>query len=159
LFAVAAAGIVLVYLDKEFSFSNRDFAGMAAMLVSALATAVFMVVFKKSTERYSNPELIFHQNIVGAAIFLPFLFIDMPALNIVRLGTVTFYSLLVGVIGFALYFPALKKAKVSTVSFLAYFEPVSAILFAAILLGEGITWNMAAGGLLIIGSAILLKKD
>lgn len=159
LFAVAFLGIVLVYLDKKFSFSDRDFVGMSAMMVSALATAAFMVTFKKAAVKYSKFEMIFYQNVVGAIAFLPFLFIDSPKPDVKQLAVVTVYAVLVGVVGFVLYFSALKKIKVSTASFLSYFEPVSAIIFGVLLLGEKLSWNMIAGGLLIIVSTMMLKSE
>ncbi|MFA6376313.1 MAG: DMT family transporter [Candidatus Paceibacterota bacterium] len=159
LFALAFAGIVLIFLNKKFSFFDHDFIGMAAMMVSALATAVFMVLFKKVTVKYSKYEMIFYQNIVGAFIFLPFLFMGLPLSNLSQLAVVITYSILIGVVGFVFYFSALSKIKVSTASFLSYFEPISAVLFGVFLLGETISWNMVAGGFLIIASAMMLEKN
>jgi len=158
LFALAFAGIVFIFMNKKFSFSDYDFIGMAAMMASALATAAFMVIFKKVTVEYSKYEMIFYQNIVGAFLFLPFLFMGSPLPNLSQLAVVIIYSILIGIVGFVFYFSALKKIKVSTASFLSYFEPISAVLFGVILLGETISWNMAAGGSLIIISAMMLKR-
>lgn len=159
LFIIAFAGICLIYSDKNFSFSDRDFAGMAAMMVSALATAVFMVAFKKISAGYSKYEMIFHQNALGALVFLPFIFFDSYVPSFGQLAIVSFYAVLVGIVGFVLLFSAMKKIKISTVSFLAYFEPVSAIIFAAVLLGERLSANTLAGGALVVAAAMLLKKD
>ena len=152
----AFLGIVLVYLNRKFSFSDHDFIGMAAMTLCSFANAVSMVIFKKVSLGYSKYEMIFYQNIVGAIVFLPFVFI-YPAPNYAQVATAVIYSILVGIVGFVFYFSALKKIKVSTASFLSYFEPVSAILFGAILFGERLSWNMVAGGLLILSAAIMLK--
>jgi len=159
LFAVAFTGICLIYSDKNFSFSDRDFLGMSAMFVSALATAIFMVAFKKISASYSKYEMIFHQNALGAVVFFPFLFFNSSVPSTSQLITVVFYALLVGIIGFVLLFSAMKKIKISTVSFLAYFEPVSAIIFAAVLLGERLSANTLAGGALIVTAAMMLEKN
>jgi drug/metabolite transporter (DMT)-like permease len=155
---VAFAGIVLVYLNRKFSFSDQDFIGMAAMTLCSLVNAASMVIFKKVSAGYSKCEMIFYQNILGAAVFLPFVFV-YPAPSFSQSAVAIIYSILVGIIGFVLYFSALSKIKVSTASFLTYFEPVSAILLGVILFNEKMSWNMAVGGLLIVGSAIFLKKE
>ena len=89
-------------------------------------------------------------------VFLPILFTS-PLPNLWQSAVATIYSFLIGVVGFMLYFSAIKKIKISTASFLSYFEPVSAILFGVILFSEKLTWNMLVGGLLIIASAMAMK--
>jgi len=159
LLAVAFFGIVLVYLNRKIRFSDSDFIGMAAMTLCALINAVSMVIFKKVSKKYSKYEMIFYQNVMGAAVFFPFIFINSPLPSFSQSMVAVFYSALVGLMGFVLYFSALKKIKVSTASFLTYFEPVSAILLGMVLFAEKMTWNMAAGGVLIVVSAVMLKAE
>ncbi len=154
----AFLGIVFVYMDKKISFSDRDFLGMIAMTVSSLLNAVSMIAFKKEILKYSKYEMIFYQNIVGAVVFLPFIFINSPVPTFLQTSIASVYAVLIGVIGFAFYFSALNKIKVSTASFLSYFEPVSAVILSVILFHEKISWNMALGGLLIIASTMILKS-
>lgn len=154
----AFLGIVFVYMDKKISFSDRDFLGMIAMTISSLLNAVSMIAFKKEILKYSKYEMIFYQNIVGAVVFLPFIFINSPVPTFLQTSIATVYAILIGVIGFALYFSALNRIKVSTASFLSYFEPVSAVVLSVILFHEKISWNMALGGLLIIASTMILKS-
>jgi drug/metabolite transporter (DMT)-like permease len=158
LLLVAFFGMVLAYLNRKFSFSDHDFIGMAAMTLCSFANAACIIIFKKVGAKYSKFEMIFYQNIVGAFAFLPFVFIN-PLPSLWQSSTVIVYSILVGVIGFMLYFSALNVIKASTASFLTYFEPVSAILFGVILFAEKLSWNMIAGGLLIITSALMMKAE
>ena len=60
LILAAFAGIVLVYLDKKFSFSDHDFIGMTAMALCSLINAASMIIFKKVNARYSKYEMIFY---------------------------------------------------------------------------------------------------
>jgi drug/metabolite transporter (DMT)-like permease len=101
LITMAFLGIIFMYLNKEFSFGDGDFLGMAAMLGSAILFAVMMVIFKRELENYSNTETIFYQNLVGAVIALPFLFVNVPFPTIAQLGLSTIYGLVIGIFSFS----------------------------------------------------------
>ena len=158
LLATAFLGIMLTYLNKEISFANKDFIGMSSMLLSAIIYSSTIVIFKKESNNYSKFELIFYQNLIGAIIFLPFIFLNQPFPTIPQISIATVYAILIGLIGVGLFFSALKQIKASTVSLLAYVEVISGILFGIILFNEVLTWNVVVGGLLISSSVILLSK-
>lgn len=156
---VALAGTILIYLNKEFSFSDKNFIGMTAMLLSAIIYALTVIIFKKELEKYSKYETIFYQNFIGSIIFIPFILINKPLPTLSQTSIGIFYGALIGLVGFVFFFSALKKLKASTVSFLSYAEVVSAIILAIIFFQEALTWNMVVGGLLIIVATTLIKKD
>lgn len=155
---LAFSGIVLVHLDKEISLSNDEFVGTMSMLVSSLFYAITVVIFKKESPAHSNWSIVFHQNFVGALIFaMVFLFFpEKPDWDMSLIAIL--YAFLVGVIGFGLFFSALKEVKASNASLMAYIEVVSAVIFGIIFFNEALTWNVIAGGILIIGSSTLLRK-
>ena len=62
LLALAFAGIVLVYINKEFSFANKDFLGMGAMILSSAIYSLTVIIFKKESKHYSQYETVFFQN-------------------------------------------------------------------------------------------------
>ena len=156
---IAMVGTALIYLNKEFSFSDQNFIGMTAILLSAVIYALTVIIFKKESEKYSKYETIFYQNLIGSIIFIPFIFLNkpLPTLSQTSIGIV--YGALIGLVGFVFFFSALKKLKASTVSFLSYTEVVSAIILAIIFFKEALTWNMVVGGLLIILATTLIKKE
>lgn len=154
---VAFLGMILIYLHKEISFSNHDVLGMTAMVASAAIYALTIIIYKKESEKYSPYEMIFYQNVVGAVFFLPFLFINQPLPTLPQVGIVAIYSILIGLVGFALFFSALRKANASTISILSYVEIVSAIAFGIIFFQERLTWNMVAGAVLILFSVTMIR--
>lgn len=158
LIGLAFSGIVLVYFGKEISFVDKDFIGMGAVLLSALVSGFIMVIFKKELEKYSRFETIYYQNLIGGIIFLPFLFINRPFPTSWQISIATIYAILIGVVGFTLFFAGLKKMNTSTASTLAYVEVLSGLAFAVILFKETITWNMVLGGTLIIITTIILQR-
>lgn len=156
---LALMGTALIYLHKEFSFSDKNFIGMTAMLFSAVIYALTVIIFKKESEKYSKYETIFYQNVIGSIIFIPFIFINKPLPTLPQTSIGIVYGALIGLVGFVFFFSALKKIKASTVSFLSYTEVVSAIILAVIFFQETLTWNMIVGGLFIILATTLIKKE
>ena len=158
LLGISFVGIALVYSNETISFTNKDFIGMSSMLVSAVFYSLSMVLYKKTSENYSNFELVFYQNMIGAVVFLPVLFISRPFPTPQQSAVVIFYAVLVGIIGYALFFSALKRIKASTASFLSYIEIISGITFGILFFNEAVKTNVVIGGILIIISTVLLKK-
>ena len=158
LLLTAFSGIILVYVNQEITFANRDFVGMSAMLLSAFVYACTIIIFKRESPRYSRWETVFYQNFIGAFVFLPVLFINREGLNLGQVSLAGTHAILIGLLGFGLFFSALRYIKASAASFLSYFEVVSAVIFGIVLFEEVLTLNMIIGGILIIASSLLLKK-
>ena len=58
-------------------------------------------------------------------------------------------------IGCYLYFSSLSKLPIQTVAICGYLEPLSAVVFAALLLGEKLSATQYIGALCIIGGALM----
>lgn len=153
------SGILLLFVDQPFSLENEDFVGMSAMLLSAMLYSVTIIIFKRESPKYSGYETTFFQNLAGAFIFLPFLWYEDYDYSLEQIGLGIVYAFMVGILAFGLYFSALRKIKASTISFLSYLEVLVATSFGILLFDEVLTWNIIAGGVLIIVSTILLKKQ
>jgi drug/metabolite transporter (DMT)-like permease len=158
LLGIAMLGIIMIYLDKEFALNDLVFVGMSAMLISAALYSTTIVIFKKESVYYNHLQIVFFQNLIGAVIFLPFFLTGLDKLTLHTFSVASGYAFLIGVMGFGLFFSALRKVKASTASFLSYIEVISGVLFGVFLYHEILTWNVVAGGMLIIASSILLKK-
>jgi len=159
LIMLAFMGIVIMYSEKEIGFGNEDFIGMAAMLFSAILFSITAVIFKKELVNYSRTETIFYQNLVGAFVFLPFLFINTPFPTALQAGVASLYGFLIGIVAFVLFFFALRRLKMSHYALFTYWEVIAAIFFGVVFFQEEITLNMILGGGLILATGILLKKQ
>ena len=151
-------GLIIVFGKQEFTFDNKDLVGMMAALGVAVTYAVTVVIFKKGTEEFSSPEIIFYQNLIGMLVFFPFIMFTDPPPLLRDIGIISIYAVLMGIIGFMFFFYGLKHLKASTASMLAYIEIVSTFLFGFFLLNETITWNMLLGGGIIIMTTALLRR-
>ena len=132
---------------------------MAAMLFSSILFAAMMIIFKKKLERYGTAESIFHQNVAGAILFLPFLMINQPFPSGSQIAIASLYAFLVGLVAFILFFYALKRIPMAHYGVLSYWEVPAAILFGMAFFGEQLTWLMALGGACIVVSGLLLRPS
>src|SRR3989338_7158942 len=130
LIGVAFLGIMIMYLNKEITFGNRDVIGMGAMLLSAIIFSLTAVIFKKELKNYTKTETIFYQNLLGAVVFLPFI----------------------------LFFFALKRLPMNHFSLFTYWEVPAALIFGAVFFREAITIDMIIGGTLILIAGISLRE-
>jgi len=153
----AFAGIAIIYLNKKFSFQDKDFLGMTIMLASSLIYSFSMIIFKKRSTGLSSIGTTFYQNLVGAFIFIPFAFINPLPVFSIKFIYVILYSVAIGIIGFGLFFSALKETEAKTTSYFSFMEVPSGILFGIIFLHEKIYWNLIVGGIIIIGSVIIMQ--
>jgi drug/metabolite transporter (DMT)-like permease len=152
-------GIIFVYMDKEFSFANKDFLGMTFMLLSGAVYSLSLIIYKKMAHSYSKSETLFYQNFAGSLIFLPFFILMRPFPSAGQITVACIYSALIGLIGFGLFFSALKHIKASTASRLAYLEVVSGVIFGIFFFHETLSWNTIIGGIFIITSTLLTSKS
>ncbi len=160
LIGVALIGIILMYANKEINFASKDFLGMGAMVLCALLFSLSLVIFKKGLDNYSKTETIFYQNLLGAIIFLPFILINRPVPTLTQITIASsFFGVLMGLVAFGLLFYAMKNMKMSHYSLFNYWEIISAVTLSIIFFDEAITINMIFGGILIIISGLLLKKE
>jgi drug/metabolite transporter (DMT)-like permease len=98
----------------------------------------------------------------GAVVLLPYIYIkdgmNFSALN----SNSILFILILGIVhtglAYFLYFTAFKELKGQTIAVLSYIDPVSAVIIAAIFLGESMSLIQVIGGVLILGSTFLSER-
>lgn len=159
-FLIVLVGIILV--NGKMAAGHGKAAGLFCGAMSAVMY-FFMVTLNKKSEKITGMENVIVQLTVSFLTVAFFMgvkqsfFIHVPVkawpwilvLGIVNTG-----------IGCYLYFSPLSKLTVQTVAITGYLEPLSAVVFAALLLGERMTILQITGAACIIGGAMLgeLKK-
>ena len=154
-FFIVLAGVGLV--NGNASAESSSLWGMFCGGMSAIMY-FFMVTFNKKAKQISGMENAVIQLVVSfftVAVFVGIrqgFVINVPSddwIWILMLGVVN-----TGV-GCYLYFSPLAKIPVQTVAVCGYLEPLSAVVFANILLGELMTPLQVAGAVCIIGGAMI----
>lgn len=154
-FLIVIVGIMLVNGNMAVGKANKW--GVVCGMMSALMYS-FMVVLNKKSHKIIGMEnscLQLTVSFLTVAVFVGIkqaFVIHVPASSwpwILVLGLVN-----TG-IGCYLYFSSLSKLPVQTVAICGYLEPLSAVVFAALLLGEKLSATQYIGALCIIGGALI----
>jgi drug/metabolite transporter (DMT)-like permease len=144
----------MVFSNEQIDFTNLRFYGLTMVLLSSLLYSFTVLIFKHQSGNYTIKETVFFQNFIGAIIFLPFALIltSMPSLQ--QFTGASFYSILIGVVGFVLFFKALKKIPASNASILSYSEVISGAILGLLVFNENFTIQHLIG-LVFIGIACI----
>lgn len=137
--------------------------GIACGVASAFCYAV-MVVASKGAPHIEGLEnsTIQVASAFATALVLTLITQGAPAFLIngianINWGAVAMLGLVNTGIGCLLYFGAVSKLPVQTVAVVGYLEPLSAVVFSTVLLGESVTPVRLAGATLIIGGALFCE--
>jgi DME family drug/metabolite transporter len=154
--AASVVGIAIIGLFGPTSGSGavRPL-GLVLAGASAVSYAFLITCLKRWSAGVETVRVVLWQSIVAAVVLSPFaVTADHGGLGarewlyLVLLGVV-----LTGLSGLA-YVSALRWVAATDAGILAYMEPVSAALLAVALLGEELTWAIAAGGALIVAAGV-----
>ena len=161
-FVAVACGAFLI--AAQGLGGNMPIAGIVCGIASAFCYAL-MVIASKGAPHIEGLE--------NSALQVSAAFVTALVLTLITQGAPSFLSAgvaasidwravaMLGVvntgIGCLLYFSAVAKLPVQTVAVVGYLEPLSAVVFSAVLLGEAITPVRLMGAALIIGGAIFCE--
>lgn len=160
--AVATAGLWLLlglsageFLGKALS-GDRETGGILAGLLSGLAYAVLIIVFRVFSQNSHPVVMTFFQNSVIALVLLPFT--GVPAMSGNTLWVVLVMGIVHSTIAPLLYFLGMARVTANRAAILGYLEPVCAIILGAIFLGERMGLRSIVGGAMILVSGYLILK-
>lgn len=129
---------------------------MAAVLYASV------ILMNKFMKDISGFETTLVQLVLGAIVLLPYVLIKdgVSSFNFSKESII--YILILGVvhtgIAYLVYFTAMKEIKGQSIAILSYIDPLSALIFAAIFLGETMGVVQIFGGILILASTYLNEK-
>jgi RarD protein len=155
---LALAGMYLISLTGQTEGSGLSGIGILYALTAAVSYAFLLIILKKLREDTPTLTITFYQTAVNAALLLPFCaFRYFPVstkgwASLIILGTV--HTALAGLV----YIYAVKGVKAQHIGIIAYLEPLSAMVFGLIFLGEQPGWQDMAGGLLIIAAGVMVLR-
>jgi RarD protein len=159
----AMIGLLLVVNIRSVSSGSagNNLLGIGYGLAAAVLYAS-VILMNKFIKKLSGFETTLVQLATGAVVLLPYILlkenINLQAVNSISV----IYILILGIvhtgIAYFLYFTSVKALKGQTIAVLSYIDPISAVIFAALFLGESMSLPQIAGGILIIGSTFLSER-
>lgn len=144
--------------DSSTGSSYNHVVGVLYGLSAAILYAS-VILMNKFIKNLSGFETTIIQLILAAVVLLPYVLLkDHLNLSAITLHTWSFI-LILGIvhtgIAYFLYFSSFKELKGQTIAVLSYIDPISAVVLAAIFLGENMSITQILGGILILGSTFL----
>lgn len=131
-------------------------------ILFGLAAAVLyasVILMNKFIKNLSGYETTLVQLIVAALVLLPYILmkehLSFSDLNSTSLLFILILGIIHTGIAYFLYFTAVKELKGQTIAVLSYIDPISAVIIAAIFLGESMGFVQMFGGVLILSSTFL----
>ena len=156
---LAAVGIVavgLVCISGSIALGGMNTAGLLTAMVSALFYAT-LIAFNKRISRTGGLQTAAIELDVAFVVVLLYvlLTVGLPRPRAADLPYIAVIGLVNTGLAYLLYFSGLQKLPGQSVALISYVDPVSALLFSAVLLHESMTPVQWIGAVLIIGGAML----
>jgi drug/metabolite transporter (DMT)-like permease len=160
---MAMAGLFLV-VNTGASSTQGSYNHPVGILYGLSAAALYacVMIINKFIKNLSGFETTLIQLMTAAIVLLPYvLWKDNLSFSGVKTSTILII-LILGIvhtgIAYFLYFTSFRDLKGQTIAVLSYIDPISAVVFASIFLGEGMGLVQILGGILILGSTFLSER-
>jgi len=159
---LALAGLVVILAPSLFGEGIGLTAwGVAAGLTAGVSYAVFQLVVKDLTKRVSAVTIVFTEVWLDMLILLPLALWQTVGAGYHLTTRDLVAGVILGVVCTALAYMmwtfGMGLIKVQHSSILGYLEPVSAPLYALLLLGQGISvWTVIGGALIVVAGLLVV---
>jgi len=135
---------------------------LVAVLIAALMGAIYTIAGKKLLDRYSGLSLTVYAILFGSIGLIPFinmsLFEQVSKMSINGWFAILFLGLCSTVIGYVIWYVALKIKTASELGVYLYAIPVLSTIFSFFIFKEGITLMFIIGGLLVITGLVIVNR-
>lgn len=156
LFAIILVAIGLIFISGSIASGGMPTAGLLTAALAALFYAS-LIVFNKKIIRTDGLQTAALELDIAFVIVLLYtlLTVGLPHPRAADYPYIAVIGLINTGLAYLLYFSGLQRLPGQSVAMISYVDPVSALLFSALLLGERMSTIQIFGAVLIIGGAIL----
>ncbi|MHB8781723.1 MAG: DMT family transporter [Candidatus Geothermincolia bacterium] len=155
--AIGLGGMALISLSGSSTDARAtSWAGIFYALLAALLFALLMIMVKKLRLQLPAMTMSFYGMAIGAVVLLPFALLQDYHVTARGWGSLAVLGVVLVAFTGTIYLHGARGVKAQHLGILAYLEPVSATVLAAIFLAERPTWGDVAGGALIIAAGLLI---
>ncbi len=159
--ALALVGLVLVtaFGAPSPQAAPRPPAGILEAIGSGLAYATATAWSAPLARRLGPSAITFATSMVGVVVLLPVIAAlgrPIPRSAPIVAG-ILWLAVVATVIAYGLFYAGLRSTPGSIAMILTLLEPVTAVVLAAVLLGEPLTVANVLGGVLLLGAVVLLS--
>jgi drug/metabolite transporter (DMT)-like permease len=160
---VAFAGVSVVIFERGVSFTSEYTVGNLIVLLAVIAWALFTILGKPMVLKYGALPATSLANFAGLALLLPFGLVGSWHFPFDSLSThdwlgIVYLGIGTSVIGYLLWYYALRRIEASQLAVFANGQPLMATLFAVLFQQYAITAAFAIGGVVTIAGVILAQR-
>lgn len=162
---LAFSGVIIIsaWGEKNVSLEIKYISAALAVFIAAVMSALYTVAGKKLLERYSGLSLTVYAMLLGSIGLIPLLnfsiFEQVSKMSLTAWFAVIFLGVFSTVIGYAIWYVALKIRSASEVSVYLYAVPVLSTIISYILFKDEITMFFILGGLLVIVGLVIVNMS
>ncbi len=153
--SISFAGIIIMSAGSL----SINIIGILLALFSGITYGLLSITSKFSAKYVSSMNLVFLQSIISMIILLPFVFVIRFTINYDVIIIIVISGSVQTVLALFLWYDSLKNLNIQIVSILSYLDPVFAIIFALVFLGQIPSLYTIIGGILLIGSGMLVTGN
>ena len=153
--AVCLVAVGLICISGSIALGGMNLRGLATAIVSALFYASLILLNKQITRTGGLQTAAIELDTAAVVVLLYVLLTaGLPHPQRAALPYIAVIGLVNTGLAYLLYFSGLQKLPAQSVAMISYVDPVSALLFSAVLLHEALTPVQLLGAVLIIGGAM-----
>ena len=166
------AGLVVSAVGSFFVITNGNLAiienwqgvvGGSFGVICAVLWAIYTVEGKRLVKKYEPFTATAYVSLMGTAMMSPFAVGDFlisgpPVVPLSMILAALYLGVLCTAVGYVLWFKALTGLTASSTGATLYAEPVVTVIFAWLLLNQGLGWTAAAGGVLVLAGVLLVSR-
>jgi DME family drug/metabolite transporter len=157
---VSAAGVAVIALVGGGSGGSVRPAGIALALLAAVTYAVYVVLLKRLTTEVNPLTVVIWQAGAAALALSPAALAGGYSIGGRELGYLVLLGVLITGVTGVLYLLALRLVPATTAGILGYLEPLSAVVLAAVVLGERVgAWTFAGGAAILAAGVVVVLQD
>jgi len=157
---LATIGVALIVDPAQADFGSETFAGDVALAIAALTWGLYSVLVRQVSARLDTLVVTIFAFIGGLCLVVPAAFVELSQRPIGAVDAGTILGILyLGIASTAgamwLWNRAFALVDASTASLFFFAQPVVGAFLGVVLLGQALTPNIIAGGLLIVLGVLL----
>ncbi len=160
---LALGGIAVILTQHGLAFESRDeLVGAGLAFASALTYATLLLRSKKILRGISSGALMLVEYTVASIVLAPFVLAaysrgDVPSTSSAYAALITLGVVHTALAGY-IFLGGLRRVRTDHAAILMYIEPVSAVFFAALFLGEALTLRTLLGGALVVTGGLIVAR-
>jgi len=156
------AATALMFLQSV----NLSLYGFAVAMISGLSYAMIAIISRKAVDRLRSSDLVMYQTLIVLIMTAPFLAFMRFHLTYVNVALIIFAGVFQTGLALILWYDSQRRIGIQTVSVLSYLDPVFAVIFAFLILGQkptilaviSVSMILASGSIVSYSNIRALRK-